>query len=147
MAGLQQFDSQFRTWDLNRNYCALFMLKNTFTSKRRSQQMMILWRSDEKIMLVLLEVSRKGVQYHEKAQLLSFDSWNMRYPPSRLCNSYWLKNFTLIKILSFIINRFYLSCFFSFFLWLFYSMITETTNNSCSFEISALFKFFTMMLN
>ena len=83
--------------------------------------MMMLWRSDEKIMLVLLKVSRKGVQYHEKAQLLSFDSWNMRYPPSRLCNCYWLKNFTLIKILSFIINKFCLSCFFSFFLWRFYS--------------------------
>ena len=101
--------------------CLVYVKKYFHIEKRRSQQMMMLWRSDEKIMLVLLKVSRKGVQYHEKAQLLSFDSWIMRYPPSRLCNCYWLKNFTLIKILSFIINRFCLSCFFSFFLWLFYS--------------------------
>ena len=52
-----------------------------------------------------------------KAQLLSFDSWNMRYPPSKLRNSYLLKNFTLTKALFFLVNKFLpVMCFFFLYL-------------------------------
>ena len=55
-----------------------------------------------------------------KGQLqLSFDSWTMRYPPSKFCNSYWLKHFTLVRTFSLLVNRFCLLCFVFFFLWLF----------------------------
>ena len=46
-----------------------------------------------------------------KAQLLSFvDSLNMRYLSLKFCNSYLLKNFTLVKALFYLKNRFCLSC-------------------------------------
>ena len=54
-----------------------------------------------------------------KAQLLPFDSWNMCYPSLKFCNSYLSKNFTLIRALFFLINRYCLSCVFFFFIWFF----------------------------
>ena len=57
-----------------------------------------------------------------KTQLLSFDSWIMWHPSWKFCNSYLLKNFTLIKALFFLINRFCRSCVcvcVFFFCWLF----------------------------
>ena len=53
-----------------------------------------------------------------KPQPLLFDSWNMRYTSLKFCNSYSLKNFSLVKALFFPINRFCLAWVF-FFLWLF----------------------------
>ena len=80
-----------------------------------------------------------------KAKLLSFDSSNMRYPPSKFCNSYLLRNFTLNKVLSFLINRLCLSYFVFLFDFLI-PMTTETTHNSCSFQIKCFIQILSMML-
>ena len=79
-----------------------------------------------------------------KAQLLLFDSWNMRYPPSKFLKSYLFKNFTLIKTLSFRINRFSLSCVVFLFLWLF--NLYDLRDNSCSFQTKWSIQILTMML-
>ena len=80
-----------------------------------------------------------------KTQLLSFDSWNMRYQSLKFCNSYLLKNFTLIKALFFLLNRFCLSYAVSFFLWFFNPMTTEATHNSCSFQIKCSVQILTIL--
>ena len=48
----------------------------------------------------------------KNTQLLSFGSWNMRYPTSKFYYFGLLKNFTLIKAPFFLINRFCPSVFF-----------------------------------
>ena len=82
-----------------------------------------------------------------KAQLLSFsDSWNILYPSLKFCNSYLLKNFTLIKYFSSLKTDY--AChvlFFSFFDFLI-PMTTETAHNSCSFQIKCSIQILTMML-
>ena len=80
-----------------------------------------------------------------KAQLLSLDSWNMRNPSSKFCSSYLLKNFTLIKALFLLKNRFCLSCVFFSFFDLLIHMTTETTQNSCSFWIKCSIQILPMM--
>ena len=70
----------------------------------------------------------------------------MRYPSSKFSKSYLLKNFTLIKALFFLTNRFCLSCvFFSFFDFLI-DMTIETNHNSYSFQIKCSIEILTMML-
>ena len=49
-----------------------------------------------------------------KAQLLLFDSRNMRYPSSKFHYSYLLKSLLLLWLLFFFINRFFLTLFFFF---------------------------------
>ena len=56
------------------------------------------------------EMNMNDTYDYYKAQLLSFDSLNMSYSSSKFFNSNLLKNFTLIKALFFLINRFCLSC-------------------------------------
>ena len=73
-----------------------------------------------------------------KAQLLSFEIWNMRYSFSKFCNSNLLKSFTLIK-------RFCLSCVFFFDFSI--PTTTETTHHSCSFQFMCSIQILTMMLD
>ena len=127
------------------------MLKNTFVSKkkRRRQTLMTLL-----INLVLFSF--------EMRKYASFDEMNiilmiitkvqvLCYPSSKFCNSYLLKNFTLIKALFFLIKHFSslytdFTCnvFFSFFDFLI-PMTTETTHNQCSFQVCALYVFYKKM--
>ena len=70
-----------------------------------------------------------------KAQLLLFDSRNMRYPSSKFHYSYLLKSLLLLWLLFFFINRFFLTCVF--FLWLFnpynYKGNPHLVPTACSF--------------
>ena len=126
------FDSQLTIWGLNRNYCSFFMLKTLFhvknyfrIKKRRRQKLLfffLVWAisppigehdvvnkpgtlemreyvSSADINMILMAIT--------KAQQLSFDSWKKRFPYALL------EHFTLIKALFLLINRFYLSSFFS----------------------------------
>ena len=94
------------------------MLKNTFVSGRGNIKL-----DDVVNKLGTLEMRKYAtfaamnmiLMTITKAQLLPFDGRDMRYPSLKFCNSYLLKNFTLIKALFILINRFYLSySFFSF---------------------------------
>ena len=128
------------------------MLKNAFVSKTGDIQKLMMFLIHQ--LLFYFEM-REYASFAEmntilmtiaKTQLLSLDSWNMRYPSLKFCNSYLLKNFTLIKALFFLLNRFCLSYAVSFFLWFFNPMTTEATHNSCSFQIKCSVQILTMML-
>ena len=86
----------------------LFYVKKYFHIKKRRRQKLMTQLINQ---ILFSSEMRKYARFAKKnmilmtitkAQLLSFvDSWNMRYPSSKFCNSYpcfyLLKNFTLIK--------------------------------------------------
>ena len=101
------FDLQLIIWDLNRNYSLL-----SYQKKRRRQKLMTELFSFEMRNHASFTEMNMMLMTVTKAQLLSFDSWNMRYTSSKLSDL--LKNVTIIKTLFFLINRFCLSCAFFF---------------------------------
>ena len=84
------FDSQFATRGLNRSYCSFFYVKKYFRIKRRRHQKLMTMLINQVLFSVEM---RKYARFAEmnmiltmtitKAQLLSFNSWNMRYPSSK----------------------------------------------------------------
>ena len=116
------------------NYCSFFTLKYTYVSKKR----------DVKNWLIRLLINQVLFSFKMKKHG-SFAEMNMiliTIPKAQLPSflTHLLKQFTLIKALFYLINRFCLPCVFFFDFLI--PLTTETTNNSCLFQfISALFKF------
>ena len=100
----------------------LFYVKKYFRIKKWRRQKLVRMLLNQ--VLFSLEI-RKYASFAEmnimlmtikKAELLSFDSWNMHCLSLKFCDSCLLKIFSLIKALFFLINRFCLPSVF-FFLW------------------------------
>ena len=90
-----------------------YFFKKYFRIKKKTRQ---------KPMTLLINqalFSFEMIKYANFAEMNMILMTIMRYPSSKFCNSYLMKNFTFIKSLFFFINRFCLYCVN--FLWLFNS--------------------------
>ena len=112
---IKYFNSQWLVWGLKKT-AALLVKKYFHFKKMRRQKLMTLLINQELDWIwenMLVYVIQIWYLWSLKnTQLLSFGSWNMRYPTSKFYYFGLLKNFTLIKAPFFLINRFCPSVFF-----------------------------------
>ena len=119
---------------------SLYVEKYFRIKKRRRQKLKILLQNQ---VLFSFEM-RKYASFVEMNMILMtkststvVNSWNMRYPSSKYCNFYLLKNFAFI-----LQNQQILPVLCDFLI----PMTTETTHNLCSFQIKCSIQILTLML-
>ena len=93
-----------------------FYVKKYFRMKKRRSQKLMTYLINQ--VLISFQTSKYTsfaemnmilISCYKSRELLSFDSWKMRYLSSKFFDSHLLRNFTLIKALFFVMSCFFLA--------------------------------------